>query len=67
MEMKSKSGEQHTTVKPVEPGLVAEGPFQIKPYIHGHQLPPPNTQMQPTVTNKVPFSRVRRPAADLER
>ena len=27
----------------------------------------PNTQMQPTVTNKVPLSRVRRAAADLER
>ena len=28
---------------------------------------PPNTQMQPTVINKVPLSRVRRAAADLER
>ena len=28
---------------------------------------PANTQMQPTVINKVPFSRVRRAAADLER
>ena len=30
-------------------------------------VPAPNTQMQRTVTNKVPFSRVRRAAADLER
>ena len=28
---------------------------------------PPNTQMQPTVTNKLPLSRVRRAAADLQR
>jgi hypothetical protein len=67
MEMKSKPGEQRTTVKPVEAGLAAEGAFQIKPFIQGHQLPPPNTQMQPTVIDKVPFSRVRRAAADLAR
>ena len=67
MDMKNKSGEQHTRVNSVEAGLVAEGEFQIKPFIQGHQLPPPNTQMQPTVTNKVPFSYARRAAADLER
>ena len=65
--MKSKSGEQRTTVKPVEAGLMAEGEFRIKPFIQGHQLPPPNTQMQPTVMNKVPLSYARRAAADLER
>ena len=67
MEMKNKSGEQHSTVKLVEAGLAAEGEFQIKPFIQGHQLPPPNTQMQPTVIDKVPFSCDRRAAADLER
>jgi hypothetical protein len=64
--MKSKSGERHATVKPVEPGLVAEGELQFNSSIQGHQLPPPNTQMQPTVVNKVPFSCARRAAADLE-
>jgi hypothetical protein len=68
MGMKNKSStQQRPTGKPIEAGLVAEREFQINSYIQGHQLPPPNTQMQPTVINKVPFSYARRAAADLER
>ena len=46
-------------------GYVQAASVFSKTTING--VPAPNTQMQPTVINKVPFARVRRAAADLER